>query len=229
MRLWIAAYLGEVIRRETGGVWYELRRQSRARRRRTPGRSRCGGDAALRERQSRRIWRRHDRNHQAVLRDGSSGMQRQWLDRHGARHLRIDGGASHLDDAGRQAGRAAASRSRRPRCRPPKLKWTESLDFSADSLDAIERMLGKMHNLAEVRRARRGLQRRADHARPRSSGASTSARSFAVTTAASGRSARTASLSLALGEAQVTAHRQGPQAHRRRADRQHPLLLRGDR
>ena len=30
-----------------------------------------------------------------------------------------------------------------------RIKWTESLDFTPDSLEAIERMLGKMHNLAK--------------------------------------------------------------------------------
>ena len=30
-----------------------------------------------------------------------------------------------------------------------RIKWAESLDFTPDSLDAIERMLGKMHNLAK--------------------------------------------------------------------------------
>ena len=67
----------------------------------------------------------------AVLRDGSAGMQRLWLDGDAARHLRVDGRAAHLDDTGRQAGGRGSSRSRRAAVKTAKMQVAGVARFHA--------------------------------------------------------------------------------------------------
>ena len=142
----IGAYLGEVIRRETGGLWYEhegspaldvgeqqvdpvatvmqLFDNSRA----------DFGDVKIETTKQYCEW---------VCR-----MQRQWLDETvlGNYESMAALRTSMTPDA-KLAGLLLAQSQLA--VQNARIKWAESLDFTADSLDAIERMLGKMHNLAK--------------------------------------------------------------------------------
>jgi hypothetical protein len=139
----IAAYVGEVIRRETGGLWYEHE-----------------GNPAL-----------DVGEHQidpvafvTLLLDKGSAqfgdvkisgtkhycdwvcrLQRQWLD--GALLGTYDSMAalrtSMTPDAKLAGVLVAQSQSA---VHAARLKWNETLDFTQDSLEAVERILGKIHN-----------------------------------------------------------------------------------
>jgi hypothetical protein len=139
----VAAYVGEVIRRETGGFWYEHE-----------------GNPAL-----------DVGEHQidpvafvALLLDKRSAqfgdvriagtkqycewvcrLQRQWLD--GALLGTYESMAalrtSMTPDAKLAGALVAQSQSA---VHAARLKWNESLDFTGDSLEAVERILGKIHN-----------------------------------------------------------------------------------
>ncbi len=108
-----------------------------------------------------------------------------------------------------------------------KLEWKESLDFSEDSLDAVERIMGKLHARSK-RGARERAHRRADSPRRRRCGAlcgrSDSAPLRRPMVDVGGRRPATRARRL-----YGTADRQGPQAHRQRTGGQHQVLLRGDR
>jgi hypothetical protein len=143
---WIGAYLGEVIRRETGGLWYEhegspaldvgeqqvdpvatvlqLFEKSRA----------DFGDVKIETTKQYCEW---------VCR-----MQRQWIDHMVLGHY--DSMAALRTSMTRDAKLAGVLLAHSQLAvQNARLKWAESLNFKADSLDAIERMLGKMHNLAK--------------------------------------------------------------------------------
>ena len=139
----VAAYVGEVIRRETGGLWYEHE-----------------GNPAL-----------DVGEHQidpvafvALLLDKGSAqfgdvrisgtkqycewvcrLQRQWLDRAllGTYESMAALRTSMTPDAKLAGVLVAQSQSA---VHAARLKWNESLDFTADSLEAVERILGKIHN-----------------------------------------------------------------------------------
>jgi hypothetical protein len=139
----IAAYVGEVIRRETGGLWYEHE-----------------GNAAL-------DCGKHQIDPVAFVNllvekghaqfgdvriagakqycDWVCRMQRQWLDQTllGTYESMAALRTSMTPDA-RLAGVLVAQAQ--AAVHTAKLKWIESLDFTQDSLEAIERILGKMHN-----------------------------------------------------------------------------------
>lgn len=138
----IAAYVGEVIKRETGGVWYEHEGNAALD---------CGehqidplafinlliekghaqfGDVKIAGAKPYSEW---------VCR-----MQRQWLD--GALLGTYESMAalrtSMTPDAKLAGVIVAHAQSA---VKTAKLKWQESLDFTQDSLEAIERILGKIH------------------------------------------------------------------------------------
>jgi hypothetical protein len=142
----IAAYLGEVIRRETGGVWYEHE-----------------GNPALDVGEQQvdplafitLLLEKGRAQFGAVKIETTKQycewvvkMQRQWLDTTLLGHadsmatLRT----SMTTDAKLAGVLVAQAQSA---VHSGKLKWAESLDFSPDSLDGVERILGKMHNHAK--------------------------------------------------------------------------------
>lgn len=141
----VAAYLGEVIRRETGGVWYEHEGKPAldvgehqvdplavVQLLFTNGRAQFG-DVRIESTKQYCEW---------VVR-----MQRQWLERTllGTADSMATLRTSMTTDA-KLAGVLVAQSQLA--VQTGKIKWAESLDYTPDSLDAIERMLGKMHNLA---------------------------------------------------------------------------------
>jgi len=142
----VAAYLGEVIRRETGGIWYEHEGKPALdvgehqvdplaviQLLFTNGRAQFG-DVKIESTKQYCEW---------VVR-----MQRQWLERTllGTADSMATLRTSMTTDA-KLAGVLVAQSQLA--VQTAKLKWAESLDYTPDSLDAIERMLGKMHNLAK--------------------------------------------------------------------------------
>lgn len=142
----VAAYLGEVIRRETGGIWYEHEGKpaldvgehqvdplAAVQLLFTAGRAQFG-DVKIETTKQYCEW---------VVR-----MQRQWLERTllGRADSMATLRTSMTTDA-KLAGVLVAQSQMA--IQSAKLKWAESLDYTPDSLDAIERMLGKMHNLAK--------------------------------------------------------------------------------
>jgi hypothetical protein len=139
----IGAYVGEVIRRETGGVWYEHEGN--------PALD-CGehqidplafinlmiekgnaqfGDVKIAGTKQYCEW---------VCR-----MQRQWLDGTllGSYESMAALRTSMTPDA-KLAGVIVAQAQ--GAVKTAKLKWQESLDFTQDSLEGVERILGKIHN-----------------------------------------------------------------------------------
>ena len=142
----VAAYLGEVIRRETGGIWYEHEGKPALdvgehqvdplaviQLLFTNGRAQFG-DVKIESTKQYCEW---------VVR-----MQRQWLERTllGTADSMATLRTSMTTDA-KLAGVLVAQSQLA--VQTAKLKWAESLDYTPDSLDAIERMLGKMHNVAK--------------------------------------------------------------------------------
>ena len=142
----VAAYLGEVIRRETGAVWYEHEGKPAldvGEHQVDPlavvqllfasGRAQFG-DVKIESTKQYCEW---------VVR-----MQRQWLERTllGTADSMATLRTSMTTDAKLAGVLVAQSQAA---IQTAKLKWAESLDYTPDSLDAIERMLGKMHNLSK--------------------------------------------------------------------------------
>lgn len=142
----IAAYVGEVIKRETGGVWYEHEGN--------PALD-CGehqidplafvnlliekghaqfGDVKITGTKQYCEW---------VCR-----MQRQWLDAAllGTFENMAALRTSMTPDAKLAGVLVAQAQSA---VKTGKLKWQESLDFTQDSLEAIERLLGKIYNASK--------------------------------------------------------------------------------
>lgn len=143
--MWITAYLGEVIRRETGGVWFEsdklLLVDVGADQHAHPlaivtslfdhGRALVGGVNV----ESTKAYC------ELITR-----AQQQWLDRtllgsyESMASLRTSM-APDAKTAGLLVGQAQMAVA------TAKLKWLEALDFTPDSLDAVERILGRLHDL----------------------------------------------------------------------------------
>ena len=142
----IAAYVGEVIKRETGGVWYEHEGNAALD---------CGehqidplafinlliekghaqfGDVKITGTKQYCEW---------VCR-----MQRQWLDAAllGTFENMAALRTSMTPDAKLAGVLVAQAQSA---VKTAKLKWQESLDFTQDSLEAIERLLGKIYNASK--------------------------------------------------------------------------------
>jgi hypothetical protein len=144
--MWIAAYLGEVIRRETGGVWYVHEGNPAL----DIGEHQVDPIAAalgLFERGRLQFGDvKIDTTKQYV--EWIVRLQRQWLDSTllGTADSMATLRTSMTTDA-KLAGLLV--NQSQIAIQTAKLKWGESLDFRPDSLDAIERMLGKMHNLAK--------------------------------------------------------------------------------
>ena len=139
----IGAYVGEVIRRETGGLWYvhegnpaldvgehqvdpiaavaQLIEKGRAQ----------FGDVKIENTKQYCEW---------VIR-----MNRQWLERTllGTADSMATLRTSMTTDA-RLAGSLVAQAQ--AAVQTARFKWNEPLDFTQDSLDGVERVLGKMHN-----------------------------------------------------------------------------------
>ncbi len=149
----VAAYLGEVIRRETGGVWYEHEGKPAldvGEHQVDPlavvqllfasGRAQFG-DVKIESTKQYCEW---------VVR-----MQRQWLERTllGTADSMATLRTSMTTDAKLAGVLVAQSQAA---VQTAKLKWAESLDYTPDSLDAIERMLGKVHNLSKYAAAGQG-------------------------------------------------------------------------
>ena len=139
----IAAYVGEVIRRETGGLWYEHE-----------------GNPALDAGDHQIdpiafVTLLLDRGHAQFGDIKITGtkqycewvcrLQRQWLDRAllGTYESMAALRTSMTPDAKLAGVLVAQAQSA---VHTAKLTWNESLDFTQDSLEAIERILGKIHN-----------------------------------------------------------------------------------
>jgi hypothetical protein len=142
----VGAYLGEVIRRETGGVWYEHEGKPAldvgehqvdplavVQLLFTAGRAQFG-DVKIETTKQYCEW---------IVR-----MHRQWIERTllGTADSMATLRTSMTTDAKLAGVLVAQSQIA---IQSAKLKWAETLDYTPDSLDAIERMLGKMHNLAK--------------------------------------------------------------------------------
>src|SRR5262245_39747956 len=138
----IAAYVGEVIRRETGGRWYEH-----------------GGNPALDVGEHQvdpvafvalLLERGHAQFGDIKIAgtkqycDWICRLQRQWLDAAllGTYESMALLRTSMTPDARLAGVLVAQSHSA---VLAGRLTWNESLDFTPDSLDAVERLLGKMH------------------------------------------------------------------------------------
>ena len=142
----VAAYLGEVIRRETGGVWYEHEGKPAL----DLGEHQVDPLAAV------QLLFAAGRAQFGTVKIESTKqycewvvrMQRQWLERTllGTADSMATLRTSMTTDAKLAGVLVAQSQIA---IQSAKLKWAESLDYTPDSLDAIERMLGKMHNLAK--------------------------------------------------------------------------------
>lgn len=142
----VAAYLGEVIRRETGGVWYEHEGKPAL----DLGEHQVDPLAAV------QLLFATGRAQFGTVKIESTKqycewvvrMQRQWLERTllGTADSMATLRTSMTTDAKLAGVLVAQSQIA---IQSAKLKWAESLDYTPDSLDAIERMLGKMHNLAK--------------------------------------------------------------------------------
>ena len=139
----IAAYVGEVIRRETGGVWYEHEGNPAL----DCGEHQIDPLAVV----NLLIEKGHAQFGDVKITGAKqycewvSRMQRQWLD--GSLLGTFENMAalrtSMTPDA-KLAGVVVAQAQ--SAVKTAKLKWQESLDFTQDSLEGVERILGKIHN-----------------------------------------------------------------------------------
>jgi len=139
----IAAYVGEVIRRETGGLWYEHEGNPAL----DVGEHQIDPVAFV----TLLLERGHAQFGEVKITgtkqycDWVCRLQRQWLD--GALLGTYESMAalrtSMTPDAKLAGVLVAQSQSA---VHSARLKWNESLDFTQDSLEAIERILGKIHN-----------------------------------------------------------------------------------
>ncbi len=144
--LWIAAYVGEVIRRETGGIWYEHEGNPAL----DIGEHQVDPLAAVMQLFESGVAQfgdvRIDTTKQFC--EWVCRLQRQWLEQIllGKYESMAALRTSMTPDAKLAGLLVVQSQTAVQNAR---IKWTESLDFTPDSLEAIERMLGKMHNLAK--------------------------------------------------------------------------------
>ncbi len=143
---WIGAYLGEVIRRETGGLWYEHEGSPAL----DVGEQQVDPVATVRElfEQGRADFGDVKIETTKQYCEWVCRMQKQWIERTvlGTYESMAALRTSMAPDA-KLAGLLLAQSQLA--VQNARIKWAESLDFTADSLDAVERMLGKMHNLAK--------------------------------------------------------------------------------
>jgi hypothetical protein len=139
----IAAYVGEVIRRETGGLWYEHEGNPAL----DVGEHQIDPQAFV----TLLLERGHAQFGEVKI-SGTKQycewvcrLQRQWLDRSllGTYESMAALRTSMTPDAKLAGVLVAQSQSA---VHTAKLKWNEALDFTPDSLEAVERILGKIHN-----------------------------------------------------------------------------------
>jgi hypothetical protein len=139
----IAAYVGEVIRRETGGAWYEHEGSPAL----DVGQHQVDPLAAVTQ-----LFERGRAQFGNVRVETTKqfcewvcGLQRQWLERTllGTYESMAALRTSMAQDA-KLAGLLVAQSQ--TAVLTAKLKAGETLDYSPDSLEAIERILGKLHN-----------------------------------------------------------------------------------
>jgi hypothetical protein len=139
----VAAYVGEVIRHETGGVWYEHEGKPAL----DVGEHQVDPAAAVTQ-----LFDKGRVQFGDVKIDNTKQfcewvirMQRQWLDRVllGTYDSMATLRTSMTSDAKLAGVLVAQSQIA---VHAAKLKWAESIDFTPDSLEAVERVLGKMHN-----------------------------------------------------------------------------------
>lgn len=144
--LWIAAYLGEVIRRETGGVWYEHEGNPAL----DVGEHQVDPVAAVMQLFESGVAQFGDVRIDTTKHycEWVCRLHRQWLDQTllGTYESMTALRTSMTPDAKLAGLLVAQSQAAVQNAR---IKWAETLDFTPDSLEAIERMLGKMHNLAK--------------------------------------------------------------------------------
>jgi hypothetical protein len=143
MAMPVAAYLGEVIRRETGGMWYEHEGKPAL----DVGEHQVDPLAAVTQlfETGRAQFGDVKIENTKQFCDWVIRMQRQWLDRTllGTYDSMATLRTSMTSDAKLAGVLVAQSQIA---VQSAKLKWAESIDFTQDSLEAIERLLGKMHN-----------------------------------------------------------------------------------
>lgn len=139
----LAAYVGEVIRRETGGRWYEHQGAPAL----DVGEHQVDPEAAIIS-----LFHVGSAQFGTVRIDTTKQycewvvrMQRQWLDRMllGAYQNMADLRTSMTPDAKLAGALVAQSQAA---VHTAKMQWQETLDFTPDSLDALERILAKVHN-----------------------------------------------------------------------------------
>jgi hypothetical protein len=139
----MAAYVGEVIRRETGGAWYEHQGEPAL----DVGEHQVDPRAAIAS-----LFQNGSAQFGSVKVDTTKQycewvvrMQRQWLDQTllGTCQTMAELRTSMTPDA-KLAGALVAQAQ--AAVLTGKLKWQETLDFTPDSLDALERILSKIHN-----------------------------------------------------------------------------------
>jgi hypothetical protein len=139
----IGAYLGEVIRKETGGQWYEHEGNPAL----DVGEHQVDPLAALAELVEKGQAQFGDVTIQTTKQycEWVCRLHRQWLDRTllGRFESMAALRTSMTTDAKLAGALVAQSQSA---VQTGRLTWGETLDFTPDSLDAIERMLGKVHN-----------------------------------------------------------------------------------
>jgi hypothetical protein len=143
--LWMAAYLGEVIRRETGGAWFESDKQLLIDIGTANNAVPLGVVQALFERTPIEAGGVKIESLKAYC-EFIVRQQRQWLDRAllGTYASMTELRTSMTPDArlaGLLVGLAQAA------VQTGKLRWNQELDFTADSLDGLESILATLHNL----------------------------------------------------------------------------------
>ena len=139
---WITAYLGEVIRRETGATWYDYEERPLLD---------CG-DYQADPLTAVIGFFEHGKAYEGDLAIETTKaycemivrMQRLWLDgtvlgNYESMSALRTAMTADARLAGWLVGQAQAA------VKAAKLEWKESLDFGEDSLDAIERIMGKLH------------------------------------------------------------------------------------
>jgi hypothetical protein len=139
----MAAYVGEVIRRETGGAWYEHKGEPAL----DVGEHQVDPQAAV-----VKLFEAGHAQFGTVKIETTKQycewvcrMQRQWLDKTllGTYESMAALRTSMTPDAKLAGALVAQSQAA---VHAGKLKWQETLDFTPDSLDPLERILSKVHN-----------------------------------------------------------------------------------
>lgn len=137
------AYVGEVIRRETGGAWYEHEGKPAL----DVGEHQVDPLAAIDGLYEKGHARFGDLKIDTCKQycEWVVKMQRHWLD--GTLLGTADSMATLRTSMTADAKLAGVLVAQcQQAIQSGKLTWGESLDFTADSLDGVERLLGKMHN-----------------------------------------------------------------------------------